>query len=419
MANSQLQGWSADPFGLHEERYFSAGRATKLVRDGKVESYEDPPSDTYDGPDDEAEAEEAEEAETSAPVPRAAPGRRPAGGAPPRAYATGQYARGTGAAPRQRPADAAPPRADASGQYGRGTGAAPAGPKRPVGRLLAAAALVIAITVVASIELVKQESPPAGTPDQAPTGSSAAFVSQSAQRTLAERTADMSLLGTVQSDGQTLTISGTGQIDFSTNAMAFDMNVGGSGRSLTEKEILVNGDLFVALPVSTALAPLIGYRAWIQMPASQSGSANLAGSDPLSSLAVLEQQGASVQVLGTEDVGGVSCTGYAVTPTKQAMVEAAKTEFARLGYSSAVTGQLLTTVQGTSPPTVTIWLDSRGLVREMSENLGVQASGPGSGVSVSMVIDVSGYGSPVTITAPPPSQTISYQSFLKATGLKT
>ncbi|HXW88740.1 MAG TPA: hypothetical protein VEJ42_10825 [Streptosporangiaceae bacterium] len=418
MANSQLQGWSADPFGLHEERYFSAGRATKLVRDGKVESYEDPPADTYDAPDDEAEADEADEAERSAPVPRAAPGRRPAGGAPPRAGASGQYARGTGAAPRQRPAGAAP-RPGASGQYARGTGAAPGAPKRPVGRLLAAAALVIAITVVASIELVKQESPATSTPNQAPTSSSAAFVSQSAQRTLAERTADMSLLGTVQSQGRTLTISGTGQIDFSTNAMALDVNVGGSGQPLTEKEILVNGNLFVALPTSTALASLTGHRAWIQMPASQSGSANLAGSDPLSSLSVLEQQGASVQVLGTEDVGGVSCTGYAVTPTKQATIDAAKTEFAKLGYSPAVTGQLLTMVQGTSPPTVTIWLDSRGLVREMSESLGVQASGPGSGVSVSMVIDVSGYGSPVAITAPPPSQTISYQSLLKATGLKT
>jgi hypothetical protein len=46
MPNRQLQGWSADPFHLHEERYFSSGRPTKLVRDGKVESYEDPPTDT-------------------------------------------------------------------------------------------------------------------------------------------------------------------------------------------------------------------------------------------------------------------------------------------------------------------------------------------------------------------------------------
>ena len=40
------QGWFRDPFGLHEERYFSAGRPTKLVRDGQVEHFDAPPSTT-------------------------------------------------------------------------------------------------------------------------------------------------------------------------------------------------------------------------------------------------------------------------------------------------------------------------------------------------------------------------------------
>ena len=38
-----LQGWAEDPFRLHEQRYFSAGRPTKLVRDDGVESYDEPP----------------------------------------------------------------------------------------------------------------------------------------------------------------------------------------------------------------------------------------------------------------------------------------------------------------------------------------------------------------------------------------
>jgi hypothetical protein len=37
-------GWSADPFGIHEERYLSEGQPTKLVRDGGVESYDEPPT---------------------------------------------------------------------------------------------------------------------------------------------------------------------------------------------------------------------------------------------------------------------------------------------------------------------------------------------------------------------------------------
>jgi hypothetical protein len=36
-----LQGWNADPIGRHEERYFSQGEPTKLVRDGGRESYDE------------------------------------------------------------------------------------------------------------------------------------------------------------------------------------------------------------------------------------------------------------------------------------------------------------------------------------------------------------------------------------------
>ena len=37
------QGWYRDPFGVHEDRYFSDGNPTKLVRDGTAEAYDEPP----------------------------------------------------------------------------------------------------------------------------------------------------------------------------------------------------------------------------------------------------------------------------------------------------------------------------------------------------------------------------------------
>ena len=46
MADRGLQGWSDDPFRLHEVRYFSGGRPTNLVRDGGKESYDEPPFGT-------------------------------------------------------------------------------------------------------------------------------------------------------------------------------------------------------------------------------------------------------------------------------------------------------------------------------------------------------------------------------------
>jgi hypothetical protein len=39
----KAQGWYHDPYGVHEGRYFSDGRPTKLVRDCGIESYDPPP----------------------------------------------------------------------------------------------------------------------------------------------------------------------------------------------------------------------------------------------------------------------------------------------------------------------------------------------------------------------------------------
>jgi hypothetical protein len=42
------EGWYRDPYGRHEDRWFSAGRPTSLVRDDNHESRDEPPP--YDPP---------------------------------------------------------------------------------------------------------------------------------------------------------------------------------------------------------------------------------------------------------------------------------------------------------------------------------------------------------------------------------
>jgi hypothetical protein len=37
------EGWYLDPYGLHEQRWFSAGRPTALVRDHGVDGHDAPP----------------------------------------------------------------------------------------------------------------------------------------------------------------------------------------------------------------------------------------------------------------------------------------------------------------------------------------------------------------------------------------
>jgi hypothetical protein len=44
MSKQSFEGWFTDPYAVHEARWLSDGRPTKLVRDGEVESYDEPPS---------------------------------------------------------------------------------------------------------------------------------------------------------------------------------------------------------------------------------------------------------------------------------------------------------------------------------------------------------------------------------------
>lgn len=37
------EGWYLDPYEAHEQRWFSSGNPTSLVRDGTTESHDDPP----------------------------------------------------------------------------------------------------------------------------------------------------------------------------------------------------------------------------------------------------------------------------------------------------------------------------------------------------------------------------------------
>lgn len=43
MSEPTAEGWYLDPYGLHEQRWMSAGRATSLVRDDGKEAQDQPP----------------------------------------------------------------------------------------------------------------------------------------------------------------------------------------------------------------------------------------------------------------------------------------------------------------------------------------------------------------------------------------
>jgi hypothetical protein len=374
MASEITQGWHDDPFRLHEQRYFSAGRPTKLVRDGRVETYEEPPADAVEPARSAADA-----------------GVLANGQAPP---ATVGVSSSRAAAP----------------------GASEERPRRSGNGLVTGIAALALAAGVALLVMVFVSGPGSPRLPRAPRSlavSDAAFVMKSARQTLGERTADVTVSGDINVAGQSVAVTGSGETDFSANAVALDIHLTVSGHSLAEREILTHGNLYIAVRIDgKSLAHATGGRAWIQMPVAQSRSANLLGSDPLSTLSVLEQQGNSVRNTGTTIIAGVSCTGYAVIPTKQAMISAARKEFSSLGLPAAVTSAELSMIKAMSPPTTTIWLDAHGIMRQMSVSL--QVGGLSNVGGSDLVMGFYHYGALVQISAPAPSDVVSYKALLKA-----
>ena len=58
-SDDHAEGWYLDPYGLHEQRWFSAGKPSQLVLDGPVETNDPPPGRPFDGPLVPAPAAEA------------------------------------------------------------------------------------------------------------------------------------------------------------------------------------------------------------------------------------------------------------------------------------------------------------------------------------------------------------------------
>ena len=378
VTTKELQGWHPDPFALHEMRYFSAGRPTKLVRDGRVEVYDEPPEDW-------SPVEAASNAQVM-PAMAAAALSDPA--APTRVFSAIQ--------PSPAPAPAV---AAAQSPYVQRR-------RRWMEYAFVAAGAVVAVLVFVAL------GGGSGKPAIAP----AAFVTSAAQRTLAQNGADVTVLGTMNLAGQSLTIGGHGEVDFSTGAMSLTAGASLPNGSLTEQEIQVGGNLYLNVSNNgQSIAAATGGRHWLEIPIAQSGAQGLMNGSPASSLALLSQKGAKVTSLGTSSIGSQTCSGYAVTPSRQAMIAAARQESAKLGLPTSVTSVALQMVQAMAPPTISVWFDpSRQLACKVSVymHFGTSASASSSGAQMAMTF--AHYGAPVKITAPAASDTISVQQLLKA-----
>ena len=248
------------------------------------------------------------------------------------------------------------------------------------------------------------------TTQQSVTVTPAALVAKSAQATLSQKTADITLSGNISAAGHQIPIAGTGAANFTSQLMSLDLKATVSGMSFDIKELVASGKLYMSGTFGGSSFSALTGKDWISLPVPTSAQ-SLYGSDPFAQLKVLEQQGAAVTPLGQKTLDGRTVTGYSIVPTKASMIKAAEEELPQLGLDQSQTSQIQSAIQQTQPPTFTIWVDSSHLLRQMS--MALDTGGAMSGVTADIEMTVTHYGVPVNVTAPSPSDVVSFQQFMQ------
>jgi hypothetical protein len=240
------------------------------------------------------------------------------------------------------------------------------------------------------------------------TGAKANPVLDAYQKTLADKTATMTLNETVTgASAGPVTISGTGQVDFTTGAAQFAVTVPTAG---TINMRLLKPMLYMQLPSADASALPAG-KSWVSIDldklahsvagtslAQLSNSADL-GTNMLSSLNAVSAAG--ITTVGPATIGGVPTTEYSATIdfSKAAAQDNPQVRAALQHIGSQFH---LTTVP------VQVWIDAQGQVRQTSiqESLTVK----GAPTEVQVTVGLSNLGAPVDVVPPPANETISFLS---------
>lgn len=260
--------------------------------------------------------------------------------------------------------------------------------RRPVRGLLGVAA--VALTFLA-----------AGCGSTPPTPLSlAAFVQHGAEATLNRRTADLTLSGTVLVAGHSIPVHGTGQSDFTAHAMEADMTMAMEGHTMAMAERLVGGRFYLGMNVDGQTMKKLTGRDWYVSPIPITGSGGGFG-DPSEMLALAAQQGSRVVGLGSSTIDGLQVTGYAVTPSRAAMLHQARAKLHLL--PAADRPRIERMLRSMKPPTISMWFDQGGqdLLRRLSVRMSLSF---GTGASAGGVVqfDFKNYGTPVDIPVPAP-----------------
>lgn len=268
------------------------------------------------------------------------------------------------------------------------------------------AVVVIAAGIVGGVVASKGSGAPGS--GMAP----AAFVVSATQTTLAQRTADMTYSGSISVDGQNVPINATGEIDFDTNSFTATLNETVKSTTVQVRELIAEGQFYMGMSLGEQdMSQLTGGAHWVSISLpNQSSSIGLGATnvDPVGQLKALEAKGATVTTLGTKAIDGTTVSGFSVTPSRQEVESQIEQEIQQNQISAATAQQMLQAPDVLGKFTTDVWIDGSGLVRQEDVNI----AGGSAGITAKATIAFQNYGTPVSITAPAPSDVIPFSQFL-------
>ena len=243
--------------------------------------------------------------------------------------------------------------------------------------------------------------------------SASAKVADAVTTSLHDGTAHLTVTLAGSTAGTDVTGTGSGSIDFPTNALQLNLTVAADGQQEPIDAIYQGGVIYESLPGLGQIAP---GKTWLSIDLSalqkaetQDPSSGSLGSNPAVMLQMLAQQGNTVIPLGPSTVDGTAVDGYSVVVDRARAEAQIKKANLPPWMEQALAGLKVNDLR------FKVYIDQSGLLRSMVSQVS-ESSGAAGNVNFDETLDFSDYGTPVTVTTPPASQVESFEQLLQAAG---
>ena len=225
-------------------------------------------------------------------------------------------------------------------------------------------------------------------------------VQQSYAKTVAAGTARVQFQASVSGATQAA-ITGNGELDLA--HQGFDMSTTVQGLAQPLRTVGTGSHSYLNMPILTSRIP--GGKPWLLIdPERLRQSSNPVAQQladtaqsPISQFAIVQGAGADTRVVGSEQVNGAEATHYTSTLDLNKAVGSTPDPAAKASLK-AYAAKIGWTVPAD------LWIDKQGrLAKLVLRN--IHAGGATGGPSASVSLTFSGFGQPVSISAPPADQT--------------